>query len=447
MPLRRALELVQISFRMKIPLQTARARWPFFLAIFLISGGFSFVAGKIWLAAHWGGSWDQSQLQRAASLEPSNADYWYRLGFLERWNFERGDPRRAVVFYRRATEANSYSDKSWMDLADAFEALGESDRAGEAFARAQSAHPISPEVAWRYGNFLLRRGDSPAAFAEIRRALATDPSLTVQAVAECSKTSGDLPRILTAIFPGRSDYYFMALGYFLSQHQTEAALVTWEQLLGLRQTFEMANAVPLIDRLINQERVEDAVRVWQQALRATSWPHDSAVGSSLVFNGGFEHPLLNGAFDWREDPVSGADFSFDSNVVHSGARSLQVSFDGNANLDFQNLRQFSPVEPSHRYHFAAFLRTEGISTDSGIRFAIYDAFHPEVVPMLTSDLVGTHSWSLVETDLLTGPDTHLLAISLRRLPSWKFDRNLRGTVWVDDVSLEPASGSARVAPR
>jgi hypothetical protein len=432
---------------MNIPLESARARWSFFVGVLLIAGSLAFLAGKVWLAARLDAAWDRDRLLRAASLEPTNADYWDRLGLYEKWNFERRDPRRAVVYFERATEVNPRSDTYWMDLADAYEAVGQRGRAQESFDRAQSVHPISSDVAWRYGNFLLRRRDYPKAFAEIRRALVTDPDLTAQAVSECSKVSNDLPGVLAQILPNQNRYYQMALDYFLAQDQTDAALTVWDRQLALKQAADMTPAVPLVNGLIRKERVEDALRVWRQALGATSWPRDENSNSSLVFNGGFEHDLLNGAFDWREDPVSGAAFSSDSSVVHAGRRAIRVTFDGSANVDFKNLWQFSPVEPSHRYHFAAYLRSEGISTDNGIRFVIYDAFHPAALQVLSPNLVGTHPWSLVEADLVTGPETHLLTIALRRIPSWKFDNKLRGTVWVDDVSLVPVSGDPKESPR
>ena len=432
---------------MKISLEGAWARWSFLVGILLIAGSLAFVAGEVWLAANWDASWNPDRLLRAANLEPTDADYWHRLGLYEKWNFEHRDLRRAVVYYERATEANPRSDTYWMDLADAYEAVGQMARSQEAFENAQSAHPISSDVAWRYGNFLLRQKDYSGAFAEIRRALVTDPDLTVEAVSECSKTGNDLPRILTEVLPNQNGYSLMALNYFLTQHQTDAALTVWNRLLGLKQTAKMAQVVPLINALIRQKRVGDALGVWRQALGATSWPQDEGGNSSVIFNGGFEHELLNGAFDWRVDPVSGAAFSSDSNVVHGGKRALRITFDGSANLDFQNLWQFSSVEPRHRYHFTAYLRLEGVSTDSGIRFAIYDAFRPAALQMLSSDSAGSHPWSLVETDLVTGPETHLLIIALRRVPSWKFDNKLRGTVWVDDVSLVAVSGGLKESPR
>jgi cytochrome c-type biogenesis protein CcmH/NrfG len=432
---------------MKIPLEGARERWSFFVGMVLIAGGLAFLAGKVWLAAHWDASSDPDRMLRAASLEPTNADYWDRLGFYEKWNFGRRDLRRAIVYDERATQANPRSDTYWMDLADADEAVGQPARALEAFNRAQSVHPISSDVAWRYGNFLLRQKDYSEAFAELRRALITDPSLTVEAISECSKVSDDLPGMLAEVLPNQNAYYLMALDYFLAQHQMDAAITVWDQLLILKPTAKMAEVVPLINELIGQQRVEDALRVWRQALGATGWPQDEREDRSQVFNGGFEHDLLNGGFDWREDPVSGAAFSSDSQVVHAGGRALRITFDGSTNLDFQNLWQFSPVEPRHRYHFAAYLRLEGISTDSGIRFEINDSFHHAALQILSPDLVGSHPWSLVEADVVTGPQTRLLTIALRRVPSWKFDNKLSGTVWVDDVSLVPVSEDIEESPR
>ena len=435
------------SCDMIIPLEGARARWSFFAGIILIAGSLAMEEGKLWLAAQEGASWDADRLLRAAQLEPTDADYWDRLGLYEKWNFEHRDLRRAVVYFQRATETNPLSDRNWMDLAEAYEAVGDTGRAREAFDSAQLAHPSSSDVAWRFGNFLLRQKDYFEAFAEMRRALATDPDLTVKAVSECSKATGDLPMILTEVLPNHSGYYLTALDYFLSQQETDAALSVWNRLVGLNETINMPQVVPLVNELILQGRVDDALGVWRQALASTNWPLDEGANSSLVFNGGFEHDLLNGAFDWREDSIPGVAFSSESEVVHRGRRALRVTFNGSANLDFQNLLQFTVVEPRHRYHFGAYLRLEGISTDSGIRFAIYDPFRRATPQILTPDLVGSHPWSLVEAEVVTGPETHLLVIALRRIPSWKFDNKLRGTVWVDDVSLIPFPEDGTEGPR
>lgn len=422
---------------MKISLTSPYPRSLFLILIVLAPAGLIFGAGKAWLAAHWAELSNPDAWFRAAKLEPGNAENWHRLGLLEEWDFERGDPHQAVVYLRRATETNPRSDTDWMDLASAYESLGETARAQEAFERAQAAYPASAEVAWRHGSFLVRRGELAQAFAEIRRALMSDPNLTVEALSQCWKASRDVPRILHEVLPADARYYLTALDYFAARHQADAALTVWNEVLALKQPLEMRRTVPVVDELISQGRIQEAQRTWQQALVATNWPRHQTGDSSLVFNGGFEHDLLNGGFDWRKYPVSGAAFSFDVGLVHSGGHALRIAFDGSTNLDFAQLQQWVPVEPNRRYRFEAYVRTEAISTDSGIRFALYDVFHPAALQILTPNLLGDHPWSLVEAELTTNPQTRLLAIVLRRIPTGKFDNKFRGTAWVDDVALIP----------
>ena len=427
---------------MKISLLGSGKLWLFLAALLLLAGGFSFEAAKGWLAAHWAASPRSEDWFRAANLEPGNAEYWHRLGLFEQWDMERDDLQQAVRYYQKATEVNSRSDIYWMDLAGAYEMLGETSRAREAYEKAKLDHPVSAEVPWRYGSFLLRQDDTAKAFAEFRVALMRDPKLEASAVAQSWKAGASASQILNEILPAQSRSYLVALNFFLSQRQDAAALLIWSRLLDLKQPFEIQQAVPLVNDLIAQDRAEEARRVWQQALTATHWPVDASGDSSVLFNGGFEHDLVNGGFDWQEMPVQGASFDIDTDVAHSGARSLRINFNGSVNQDFSQLVQWVAVEPRRRFRFAAYLRTEGISTDSGVRFLVYDPHHPTMPQTLTAGLTGTHPWSLVDVELTTGPETRVLAVVLRRVPSRKFDNKLQGTVWVDDVSLtslEPAS--------
>jgi tetratricopeptide (TPR) repeat protein len=420
---------------MKISLLGSRKLWLFFAALLLVAGGFSFEAAKGWLATHWAASPRPEDWFRAANLEPGNAEYWHRLGLFEQWDMERDGVQQAVRYYQKAAEVNPRSAIYWMDLAGAYEMLGEASRAGEAYEQAKLDHPVSPEVAWRYGSFLLRQADTSKAFAEFRVALMRDPKLETSAVAQSWKAGASASQILNEILPAQSQDYLVALDFFLSQRQDAAALLIWSRLLDLKQPFEIQQAVPLVNQLIAQDRTDEARRVWQQALTATHWAVDASGAPSVLFNGGFEHDLVNGGFDWQEMPVEGVSFDIDAGVAHSGARSLRINFDGSVNLDFSHLLQWVAVQPHSRYRFAAYFRTEGISTDSGVRFLVYDPHHSTMPQTLTADLTGTHPWSVVDAELTTGPETRVLAIVLRRVPSRKFDNKLQGTAWVDDVSL------------
>ncbi len=99
------------------------------------------------------------------------------------------------------------------------------------------------------------------------------------------------------------------------------------------------------------------------------------------------------------------------------------------------------VAPATRYRFRGFLRTDQISTDSGMRFEIIDPRRPKDLDVLTPNETGTQPWTMEEVEFTTGAQTHLIRIALRRMPSTHFDNKIGGTVWVDDVAVLPAGAS------
>jgi tetratricopeptide (TPR) repeat protein len=412
-------------------------RWAFLIGVLLGATTLTVLAAKNWVAEEWALSSQPDNWLRATRLEPGNAEYWFRLGRYRQMDFEHSDLPLAITYYRRAVTIDSHSATYWMHLASAYEMVGYLAEAQKAFRAAELVYPISGEVAWRYGNFLLRHGDLSEGFFEIRRAIATNFQFAGAAVIGCLRVSGNIERVLDQAIPAHADVYLEALDSLVAEREIDAALAVWRRLAELHPSFEMRRAFTLLDALIGQDRIEEAQRVWQQALKFAGQRAGSSSGGSLVWDGGFEGNLVNGGFGWRQLPVAEASFQSDTGTFHSGSRSLRISFDGSSNLDFSHLVQYVPVKPGTRYRFAAYLRTEEISTDSGIRFWISDPHRTGAVDVLTQNLVGTHPWSLQETEVTTGPQTRLLAISLRRLPSRKFDNKLRGTVWIDDVSLTP----------
>ena len=104
-------------------------------------------------------------------------------------------------------------------------------------------------------------------------------------------------------------------------------------------------------------------------------------------------------------------------------------------------QQFVPVEPSRRYHFHAELKTEGITTESGVSFLVSDPNHGAAI-VSSETFTGTHAWTPVDLDYTTTPMTHFLSIQFRRSPSRLFDNKLSGTAWIGDVWLRPSSNNA-----
>lgn len=398
------------------------------------------------LAAHWSASPDPEMWLRAAAREPSNADLWYQLGRYRQLNFEHSDLRLAIYYYQRATSINPSSASYWMDLAGAYEGVGNTAQAELAFRKAREVYPISAEAAWRLGNFLLRQGRRPEAFQQIHDAVVTDPKLTALAVSRCWRSTGDIGQILTEVLPDQADANWGAIQFFVQAREPAPAMAVWQRIAGHHPSFPASQAFPLLDMFIEARHAEDAHAVWMQALWAAGIRAEASPDGALVWNGGFERELLNGGFDWRVIPAAGAQMGWDEQIVHSGRRSLRVDFDGSANVDFQNVSQYVFVQPATRYRLNAFFRGQDLSTDSGMRLEIRDVSRPENPSHFTPNVSGTQPWTAEIADFTTGPDTKLLQLVLRRTRSEKLGNKIRGTAWVDDVVLAPASPSAG-APR
>jgi tetratricopeptide (TPR) repeat protein len=424
---------------MRLELTCAWQRVIFLATAVLLSGVIIFFGAKAYLAARWDASTDPELWVKAAKLEPGNAEYWRHAGLLRQWDVNPRDMREAVHYLQVATKVNSRSSGVWMDLADTYATAGDTERARAAYGKAQASFPMSAEVAWRYGNFLLYQEHYADAYPKIRKAISIDPSLTESALTECWQANPEVAPIVNTLLPDKSEYYVSAVEFFLGQKLLDPAVTVWNHQRERGLAVDMAEAVPLVDALIGEDRVGEAQQVWRNALRESNWPVHGNADGSLVMNGGFEEELANGGFDWREVPLSVASFDFDSAFVHSGTRSLRVDFDGTENVNFGHLFQYVAVAPQTRYQFSAYVRTESLTTDRGIGFEILDVHHPEQVQIATTELTGTNPWTRLEADFVTGRDTRAVKITLRRVPSWKFDNKLGGTVWVDDVALTPSA--------
>jgi tetratricopeptide (TPR) repeat protein len=389
-------------------------------------------------ASHYGASSNPDDWFRASQVEPANAENWYRLGRYRALDLEHSDLPLAVSYYRHAVQLDPSSAYYKLDLASALEMTGNDAEAEKYFRGAQENYPISAEVSWRFGNFLLRQRRLPEAYAEIHRAVVVDPELLPLAVSRAWNSNPDVRVLLDQVLPKTPEGDWEALSFLVQAQEGAAALTVWNHLIAQKPSIDWKKLFAFTDLLVDQTRFEDAGLVWRQATAAQgAFPPPSPAGS-LVFDGGFERDLSGGGFGWRQHNVPGADFDFDTEEKHSGARSARITFDGTQNLSYEDLYQWVLVAPATRYRFRGYLHTDSISTDSGMRFEIRDPRRTKDLDVLTPNETGTQPWTMEEAEFTTGPQTHLIQVIVRRTPSARLDNQINGTVWVDDVAVLPA---------
>ncbi len=395
-------------------------------------------AARLCLADHLIHSSRLEAIERGAALEPGDADAWDILGRHRQLDFANADPLQALANYQRAIHDDPVSANYWMNLAGAYEANGDVSRAQQAFEHARAVYPLSAEVAWNYGNFLLRQDQDAAGYAQVHHAIQSDPSFLTLAISRVWRSSRDVNILLDQVLPANADAYFQALDFFASIRKPDPALIVWRRLIALGKPFALRRTFPFFDELILDDRSSDATRVWVEALTAADRPRDPPLKHSLIWNGDFAHDFENGGLGWRWNAPVGAAIDFDTASPPGGVRSLRLDFGGGSNLEITEPMQYVAVEPNRRYHFHAFMETEAITTESGMRLSITDPNHNGALNLLTENFTGSHKWTTTDLEVTTGPDTHFLLVRLYRIGSRLFENKLSGTVWLADVTLVPA---------
>jgi len=422
---------------MEFSLEGAPRKTALLIATVAISAILIFQASEVWLADYRIHSKDIDRMERGTALLPGDGEAWDLLGHFYQWDFMHSDLPRALADYQHAVREDPLSANYWVDVASACEISGDVAGAQRAFARAQAAYPVSGEVAFYYGNFLLRQQEYPGAYGQLRRAVTADPKLLPVVISRVWRSSEDVNELLDQVLPADIDAYVEALDFFAAAHQADAALVVWKRIRQLGRFVPLEQTFPLMDELIREDRADDARRVWREALAAAGLPNVEPARGSLIWDGTFESEFANGGLGWRWDSPPDTSIDFDSQTGPNGSRAVRLDFTGGANVNLDAPLEYVPVEPNQRYHFHASLRTEGITTESGIRFAIGDPNHPGAVNVASDGLTGTQPWTPFDADVATGPDTHFLLVRLVRTPSRLFDNKLSGTAWIADVSLIP----------
>lgn len=397
------------------------------------------------LAAHYAGLQTRQGYERATRLEPLNFQNWLLLGRYWQYSLEETDTARALQAYNVALSLNPRSADLWSDVGAAYETEGNIAAARDAFVHAKKAYPLSAEISWRYANFLLRQGDVDAAFLEMRRAVEREPRLGAEALSRALSAEPNIDLVLDRVLPPASDAYTGAIFDQVSEGHTANAVAIWNRLAALRpkklplETYTYY----LVGALLHEKQVAEAQRVWKQAADFAGYGNLPGPADSLLWDGGFESGIFGNGFAWALPGGMPVQFSFDTREKHSGNRSLRLLFNGRSNFGLTGPCAEVEVRPSTAYQFSAWVQTQSITTEQGIRFQLRPIGTPDNAAIVTRDLRGTQAWTRIETTWTSGKNVQELQVCVARLPSQEFDDKIRGIAWVDDVALVPVSVEPR----
>jgi hypothetical protein len=424
---------------MIVSLSRSVARLALVCLAFVLAAALAYSSIRNALATHAAGLGTSGGYERATQLEPANALNWYLLGRYWQYNLEEPDPRRSIQAYRSSLSLDPHSTNAWLDLAAAYESENSINDARDAFVQATRVYPISAEVSWRYGNFLLRQGELPQAFAEIQHAVYVDPHRAAEAFSRCWRVDPDVQAILDKVLPPNGAVYLAAIRELYANGELASALAVWARLVAIHPRLKLEDILPFTDSLLQAHRISDARRVWDQAVGLSDTIPTGDPPGSVLWDGGFETGV-RGGFAWSFAPTyASVQTSADTAVKHSGNQSLRLGFDGKRNVNFADVCHLAEVQPGTPYRFSAWVRTQELTTNQGVRFRLFWRENSQPASLDTPDLHGTQPWTKIEMPWIAGKDVHDVRVCISRNPSDDLNTRIQGTAWVDDVALVPES--------
>jgi len=436
--------------RLEFGLRTRAQAWIFLASLILAGSTLIYFGGKTATAETLANSQNIEWVERAVKLDPSNPAPHYRLGALRLFSWEKPDSFAAMQHLSRAVELSPNNGPYWLALAAAAESVGDAPSAHDAIQHALDRRPMSPDYWWRAANFYLRAGQYESAWEHFRRVLQLSPSHADLVFRLCYKASSD-PRVVAekVLPPDASAALRLAYVDFLTSHRDyEGAFNVWQQIAskGLQTKVTFPSAQPYIDRLIADNRPEDAMSAWDDLLKWRVILRPASVNpSDAVFNGAFEQAPLNGGFDWRTTPLPYVVTDLQSAGPLRGTKSARVDFTVKHNEEYDILFQFVPIQPRRAYRVQAMVRSEGITSDSGPRLRVVDAASPARLEASTAPVIGTTDWHPIELTFSTGSDTRLVRLTVWRARSRTFPMEISGRFWIGAVSMIASGSPAELA--
>jgi|SRR2546430_1363738 len=423
---------------MILRLSSNAQRAVFVAASFAVALFLSYFSIRNALASHYADLQTAEAYERAVRVEPANPRNWYLLGRYWQYNLEDPDALRAIRSYLSALSLNPGSSDTWLDLASAYESEANPVAARDAFQHAKKVYPLSAEVSWRYGNFLLRQGELESAFSEMRQAGEADAKRAAEAFSRSLGAGASVETILDRVLPPSSEAYVDVIWDQTTDGHTENALKVWDRLVAVHPQVPLRDVFPLISSLRNSKQIPEARRVWDQAVVVAGMADLGGPPGSVLWDGGFESGVTGGGYSWLlPEGLRNVQISIDGQERHSGKHSLRLTFDGKSIVTSTDICHYVPVSPSTSYRFSAWVRTRAVTTDQGIRFQLRSRGTEDSSVAETPELHGSEPWTRIEIPWSSGKDVQEVQVCLFRSLSDQLENKIKGTIWVDDVALVP----------
>ncbi|MCS6816481.1 MAG: tetratricopeptide repeat protein [Blastocatellia bacterium] len=378
---------------------------------------------------------DAEGLEEALRFIPKAPEVHEQLGMIHLLDPTHFDPSKAVAYFQRAVALSPQDARYWMGLGRAYEAKGAWARAAQAYERAVTLAPYHFRPRWLYANFLLRAGRTDAALEHLHALVAMTPDV-VENVCDLiwHVREGDVA-VLQRLAEGRPAWVVVKIGeYLLAKGRAEEAIALWWALPHWDAATREGGR-RLVRGLVRARKWREAERVWHQWLRR-EYGREPA---TTLWNGDFEHPIVEGGLDWRIASSREVAAGIDESTGYGDSRSLLLEFRARENVRYTGVAREIVVEPATRYVLQFAYKTQGMLSSNGLYVEVTDAEDARRMRVRSEPLPASEEWVLMRLEFVTTAETRAVRMVLGREPVHPLHDYIRGRAWFDAFALTRVS--------
>ncbi len=382
-------------------------------------------------------SGDLQDLEHAIRVNPRQAATQYELGRWYLWT--AGDAARATPYYRRAAELSPSRAPYWAELAWACFASGDQECARQAFERAARLAPMIPRYACDRANYLILSGDRGGAQRQLLHCLQLDAD-NAEPIFRAYWRAFDDADGLWSTLVSRTGLQMAYINWTAQSGRPEAAQRYWQQMLAEGGRPAAKEAVAYVDQLLGDHAYTEAAQAWRQMQECGTIAANG--GDNLVFNGGFELPVMDKAFDWHLRDSGYVEVEVSRDAAYAGGQGMRVRYTVPDNSESVAAEQTIAVAANADYVASAYVRSDNIVSDSGPRLLVTNPDCTACLSVTSEGTTGTTSWHKVEVAFRTPPDTQVVTLYIWRPRSRTYPMEISGEFAVDAVALRPRPAPA-----
>lgn len=341
-------------------------------------------------------------------------------------------PDEAAKSLETAVALRYRDDYLWIELGNTREEIGDTQGALAALDQAVRWAPHYAHTHWQRGNLLLRIGQHNEAFAALRSAAAANPRYAPNLIDLAWGISRNDLKTTEALLNIKNDNERLAFIRFLASKGKGREVV--DQISLLSTPLSTENRHELARLLFTAKAFRESFDLWRTS---------EAREPSLI-NSDFEEPFVfnDSGFGWIIAPEQKNRLAIDVSERLSGARSLQINFDGGWTPGTPLLSQTFIVNPDTKYRVSFSVKTKDLMTGGPPLIVIDDASNDQLLGKSVDFYTASTSWAQLQFDFTTLPTSQAAVMRLQRKNCDSSPCPIFGTLWLDQFSVEqtqPAS--------